>query len=207
MNLGEIRTEVRRHLKETTADVWLDAELNSLINRSCKFLVSLLHENYLKEMIQPGIVLVVASTVNYDLPTRFVRLVGSLFDTTNNEVYSFKPIAEVGQQRSGANTYMANTEKIVYIANNDFYIYPVPTGLATLNYFYLQHPDDMTVDGDESDIQDSLMDLVIFDVASKALLKARSETALALSANLRAQFDALLKQVNMAAQNGYAIWS
>jgi hypothetical protein len=193
MQLSEIRTRVRYHLREATANVWADAELTAHINLAQRHIASRLNPEYLTQLIQTADN--VYSGSNANLPTEFLKMAGSPYNATTGDVYDFLSLAEaipwISQSATPSNVGLFTLKRISWIQNQDLYVNPSLAG--TLTVPYVKYPADLSADGDSSTIEDSVIDLVIMKAAADALLKTRQAQELSI---LVKQIETKIEQLN-----------
>jgi hypothetical protein len=193
MQLSDVRTRVRYHLREATANTWADAELNAHINLAQRHIASRLNPEYLTQLVQ--IEATAFTGVNANLPTEFLKMAGSPYNATTGDVYDFMTLGEaiqwISQSSTPSNVGLFTSKKVSWIQNQDLYVNPTLTG--TLQVPYVKYPADLSADGDSSTIEDGVIDLVIMKAAADALIKTRQ---LQESSLLIKQIETKIEQLN-----------
>lgn len=172
MQLSELRTRVRYHLREATANTWADAELTSHINLAQRYIALRLDIKYLPQLIQSAN-LSFAASVNANLPTEYLKVAGEPFDFATGDVYPIIPPVDIGETRANYadSDSLFTSRKFSWIQDQDLF---VPGSLtATIVFTYIKYPADLSADGDESTVEEGLVDLVILKAAADALIKTR----------------------------------
>ena len=171
MQLSDIRTRVRYHLREATASVWTDAELLGHINQAQKFVANLANPLFL-----PKLVKIAAETIASDkitIPTDFLKMAGDVWVTTTAQIYRFIDSRMAITLRYGTTSgHLLHSKHICYIDENELMFNPTASGDAT--FAYVQYPDDLSGDSDVSDIAESLIEFVVIYAASLAMIKTRN---------------------------------
>lgn len=198
MQLSDIRTRVRYHLREANASIWADAEIDSHINLAQKWLALRLDQRYLPQLIQ-------VQTYTYDLgtpdkndlPSTFVKPAGDPY-AADGDVYPLIPMDEAVKYIS--HTYdsysILSDKRISWIQNDDLYIRPEATSSITVFMPYIDEPTDLSNDVDVSEINDGIIDLVIMKAASDSLLKTQEfDSMRALMSDLEKRIEILNQRV------------
>jgi len=202
MKRSEIRTKIRYNIRETTAQVWANAELNYWINDVQKEVAIALHPNYNPKLIQIKTQVVSTGIASYDLPSDFLMLIGHA--DLNSESYVYTPPNLVRPVILDEYGYTAST-KICYIRNNEINFHPTPTsvedGMGAF-YTYLTTPadfsDDATTDGELSDLA---YNLVVDKVSGMALMKVDSEESQLLAKRFFEKYEFDIRRLNERAIN------
>lgn len=199
MKRNEIRTKIRYNIRETTAQVWAEAELNYWINDVQKEVAAVLDPAYSPKLTQIKTQVVTTGSAFYDLPIDFLKILGNA--DLDSVVYVYVPPGLVRPQLLDKYSYNSD-KKIFYIRDNDIYLHPVPTASENgegLFYEYLSKPpdlaDDTTTDGYLTEVA---YNLVVDKVSGLALMKIDSEEAHALSKRFFDKYEADLKRLNEA---------
>jgi len=96
----EIQTRVRYNLREATASVWTDAELQAQINLAQRYIATQLDESYLTELIQlqSYTITVPENIIDTDaLPADYIKVVGDGYNVDTDVIFSLKT-PEVGRR-------------------------------------------------------------------------------------------------------------
>ena len=182
MQLSDIRTRVRYILREPTASVWSDAEINAEINLAQRYVASNVVPKYLPELIQPDTDTVVAATYAYDLDTDFLKMAAddvTEISTTGltNRIFKIVTPDQALLDYSFQSNHALDGRLVCYVANNDLNFIDVPTVGTTLTWLYVKKPDDLSADGSASEINDGLIHLVIDVAAANCLKKTNIQKA------------------------------
>lgn len=178
MTRSDIRTNVRYNIRETTANVWTDSELNGHIDLAQRYVASKLSSRYLPELVQFGSDTVALPTTSYALDTDFMKMAGN--PTVNGGEYPLvDPEEGVRTSNYGTNHIFSN-KKVSYVLNDLLYFSYIASGdgATSIVWPYVKWPDDLSADGTASEIQDSVIDLVIDYATSRALAKTDVEESL-----------------------------
>lgn len=170
MQLSDIRTRVRYHLRESTASIWADAELTAQINLAQRHIASRLDVKYLPQLTQ--FATLAFAGLSKDLPTGFLRPAGNPYGA-DGVIYPLVSLAEATDylgQGADANSLLTS-RTFSYIINQDLFISVSYTGNVVIPY--VKAPTDLSADGDVSSIEDGVIDLVILKAAADAMVKTR----------------------------------
>jgi hypothetical protein len=194
---NEIRTKIRYNIRESTAEIWAEAELNYWINDVQKEVAALLNPIYNPDLIQIHSVSFASGSTAFDLPATFLKLLGNadLASTTYVEI----PISVV--RPNIIDDYSYNSSKpVCYLKNNKLNLWPVPADThidKLVSFPYLAEPtdfsDDTTTDGNLSDVA---YNLLVDKVSAMALMKLDSEEALTLSKQFFGKYEKDLQRLN-----------
>jgi len=194
---NEIRTKIRYNIRESTADVWADAELNYWINDVQREVAAALNPMYNPELIQLKTQVLTSGTAFYDLPSDFLKIIGN--GDVNSNPYILVPPDLARPMIIDEYSY-DSSKKFFYIRDNDVYLYPTPGASEDgqgFFYSYLKNPtdfsDDTTTDGDLNNIA---YQLVVDKVSGVALMKLESEESLALSRQFFDKYEKDLERLN-----------
>ena len=126
MKRNEIRTKIRYNIRESTAEIWANAELNYWINDVQKEVASVLNPEYNPDLIQIYSVSAASGTDNYTLASvdpPFLRMLGNA-DLASN-TYVRTPISVVRPQITDQYAYHTS-KKISYLRDDKLYLHPTP---------------------------------------------------------------------------------
>lgn len=175
MQLSELRTRVRYHLREATANTWTDVELNSHINLAQRYIGSRLRPELIPALIVLKTETIVTSILSWSLPTDYVEMVSSPYHVSAAGVYTQFPFKDT---QKFAETASFGTNHLMY----QKYVSAVTDGLLRISqlridgfllYYYLSYPADLTIDSSVTEIPEGYVDLVILKAAADALIKTR----------------------------------
>jgi hypothetical protein len=201
MKRNEIRTKVRYNIRESTPEIWADAELNYWIDDVQREVANRLHHIYNPKLVQMHSASAASGTANYDLPTRYLDILGNA--DLNDETYVVTPINLVRPTVLGEFAY-DSSKKIIYIQNNDFYLWPTPG--SSENNELVRFPflkgasdfaDDATTDGDLGEVG---YNLVVDKVSGLALLKVNSDESQRLAQGFLSKYESDLEKLNKVAK-------
>ena len=197
MKRSEIRTKIRYNIRESTAQVWADAELNYWINDVQRDVAALLDPSYNPNLIRIQTTTAVSGTVSYDLPTDYLTMIGNA-DCGGN-IYVYAPPNMVRPLILDEYGYITS-KRFFYIRQNDIFLNPTPGASEDqqgLFYSYLKTPaalaDDSTTDGELSDLA---YNLVVNKASSIAWSKLDSDEAQTEAKRFIEMFDHDLNQLN-----------
>ena len=196
MVLSEIRTRVRYHLREATANIWTDAELTDHINLAQKYVALRLDSKYLPQLMKLDLI-AFSTDATEDLATDFLKAVGNPFHVTKGTLYPLLPFAEAMEAQAH---YLQSgslfTDRLFsYMAHQSLWLSRW-TEAVNITMPYIAAPAALSGDADVSEIEDGVIDLVIEKATYDSMLKTRNteEMKLILSA-LEKRIDDLNKRV------------
>jgi len=175
MQLSDIRTRVRYYLREATASVWTDAEINALTNLAQRYIASRLRPELIPGLIVLKTESISGATSSWTLPTDFIEMVSSPYHVSAAGAYTHLPLKshEEFVKTSGFHqTHLMYQKQESMLADGKLYVQQTISD-GVLAYYYLKYPADLSGDSDVSNIPDSYIDLVIIKVAADALVKTR----------------------------------
>jgi len=175
MQLSELRTRVRYHLREATANTWADAELTSHINLAQKYIGSRLNPELVPALVLLKTETVTTAASSWDLPTDYIRMASDPWFIGTGSVYNKCPFVnpkKFGELSAHDPTNIFYQKYASTVINNDLYLtQTVASGI--LGYLYMSYPADLSSDSDVSEIPEGYIDLVILKAAADALIKTR----------------------------------
>ena len=182
MQLSDIRTEVRYILREPTASVWSDAEINAEINLAQRYVASNVAPKYLPELIKQDSATGATNTYAYDLDTDYLQMAADdvveiSVSGTANRIFKIVTPDQALLDYSFQTNHALDGRLVCYIANNDINFIDVPTVGASLTWLFVKKPDDLSGDTDESEINDGLIHIVIDVAAANCLKKTNIQKA------------------------------
>lgn len=170
MDRSDIRTRVRYNLRETTASVWTDAELNAHIDQAQRYVASQLSDRYLPKLLKKDTDTVSLPTVIYNLAADFMRMASDV-DVGGTNFPLVSPQEGKVTLNYGAN-HIFSAKTVSWVLDDDLYFSTLDNfDGETITWYYMKWPDDLSTDGTASEIQDSVIDLVIDYASARALVK------------------------------------
>ena len=179
MQLSDIRTRVRYHLRESSASIWADAEINAWINLAQNFVALRIHPQLIPSIVTTATVVYAQNVASASLPADFLKAAGDGYGTLGN-AFPFKELREVIKQgyshNLDANSFFTNRRACwVEVVSGTKTLFISPTTHAAENVYlpYVMEPNTLSGDSDVSEIDDGVIDLVIMKAAADALVKTR----------------------------------
>lgn len=152
MNLGDIRTNARDLLDESTASYWPDAQLNRFINRAYRYYWMWLIEQNVPGILKTTTLNIVADTATIALPSDFVkaRLVERVFDSYTVPLRYFERYDTINRtDGTSVNDIIGYLPDYHFVGSN-LVLEPTPsdsqTGGIKLTYYYI--PTELSSDSD-----------------------------------------------------------
>jgi len=180
MLLSDIRTSVRYRLRETSASVWTDAELNNEINIAQRIVAKLIKPEFIPELFkidETGTTVV--SQEQYNLPSDFLKMAGDAY--IGGDRYLFiSSIAEIMRIKKIAGNDIDYQKKICYLSQDKIGFFPVPTVANNYSLPYIKIPAALSSDTDESELNDTVLSYVIDIAAANAMFKVDVQKSLEL---------------------------
>lgn len=172
---------VRYRLRESTASVWSDAELNSEINLAQRYVASQVNAKYLTELFSTDASkLTSEGDTDYDIPTDFLKFAGDVYVNTTRWVV-VEDVKQALRMRYSDSNDIDNLNYIAYMAYNQLILHPAPSTTGdVIRVFYIKIPSDLVNDTDIAKLNDTLLNIVIDLAAGNALKKAELERSIAL---------------------------
>lgn len=173
MNLGSIRTKVRRKIDEEAASFWSDDELDDYINQAYRYYLNKLLELSHPILLTSTNLSIVAGTSTIALPSDYIeaRLVEHTYP---NYTRPLQYVERYDQVNGTSGNLSAGCEYTYCFMGNNLVLQPTPVssevGSATagikLTYFYL--PDDLSDDADEPIFSALYHDLLVLNAVLQA---------------------------------------
>jgi len=177
MTRTEIRTKIRYNIREATAAVWADAELNYWINDVQREVSHLLHPTYNPKLIEMSSISVASNDNTVSLPTGFIQMLGNADLASNTYVYT--PIHLVRPKIIGDFAYDTN-KKICWLQSDLLYLHPTPTTSEDgklIRFPYLKVATDFASNDTTGSLGDVAYALVVDKVSAVAWSKLDSQEA------------------------------
>lgn len=192
----QIQTRVRYNLREASASVWSDQELQDQIYLAQRYVATKLHESYLTELIQnQSVTLATAdNVVDTDaLPSDYIRVAGNGYNITSDVIYALKSPYEGRRLVAISSDDVDYSARFIWVEGTNLNIMSRKTSYSgdTLEYFCLCYPDDLSADSTESEINDSVIDLVIDYATSRSLIKTDIEASMSLEGRVHNRIQEL----------------
>ncbi|MGQ4895055.1 MAG: hypothetical protein ACP6IQ_10585 [Candidatus Njordarchaeia archaeon] len=179
MQLSDIRTAVRYRIREASASVWSDAELNQEINLAQNIVAMYASPDLLKELTN---IVNASITIGQELQidvTNYLRVIGDGY-VNNNRYYYISDISEVIRIKNLSSADIDYQKKICYVYNKQLGFFPILSSSGTLYIPVINKPSDLSDDADISDLNNAALSYVIDLAAANALFKTEPQKALEL---------------------------
>lgn len=146
MNLGEIKTRVKRQFGDESGAQITDADIVRWVNDAQVDIVR--RTEILQDHRETN---VVSSDGSYELPSDFMFMVRATFD---NHLLKQTRMQDIDFQTHSQDTTQAGTPTAVYVWNRTIYLYPKPSvsGSANFDIWFVRAPVAVVVDGDVPEI-------------------------------------------------------
>lgn len=187
---SEIRTRVRYFLRETTASVWTDTEINDQIDLAQRYVAYLLDTRHLPQLVQSDSKTSTGAAYE-DLNAAFMKMASD-----PSVAGAIHPLVSISDAMVIKNydAYQPNyQQKISWIQNNDIYFSPTPTSGNAIVWYYAKYPVNLSGDSTASEIQEPFIELVISRAAGICLMKTDPERAVIIIREVDKQIQELNK--------------
>lgn len=180
--LLQLRTAVRYSLNEITPALWVDAELNILINNAVRDIARR------AEVIQSfnTSISAVAGTAKYNLPADVIRVHRVEFvPTGQTQTYNLQASTYVEMDQNwGVNQSWSGAYPGYYVifgtpgfttgsTKLQMQVWPVPSQTGTFNLYYYRVPTTLAADSDIAEIPEGWQDAVVLYAEGEAKRKNR----------------------------------
>lgn len=166
---SEIRSMVRRHIQETTADNFADADLNTLINTAYQLVVKQVRRVSPDEFLTTALVNTAIGTSLYNKPAGARRILEVALLAADGVTYNALPY----RNYVDAVAATSSEDPVFTIRGQQYGIYPAPTAVVVNGIRVTYQPTvTLAADGDTPLVEDTLQ----YAIALWAALLAKGES-------------------------------
>lgn len=180
VTLAELRNSAMDRADMNGQGLVSQATWNEYINKSKDRLYDLLISAYGADyyVADPYEISLISGTERYALPTDYYKTIKVEYKIDRDNSFVLRRFSPSSKNRSSILYPYGRDYGYEYREMGDYlYIYPVPSGNASLNLWYVPLSTNLTSDSDELKGFNGWEEYIIIDVAVKALRKEESDTA------------------------------